>query len=85
VGRGESFRDAYRYVGGHLDELETRTPEESISSRTSTGTAGNLALGEIESALQELEERLATMEERSGSALRALAGDDVRPTSLWDT
>jgi argininosuccinate lyase len=85
VGRGESFRDAYRYVGGHLDELETRTPEESISSRTSTGTAGNLALGEIESGLQELEERLATMEERSGSALRALAGDDVRPTSLWDT
>ena len=44
VEQGESFRDAYRYVGEHLEELEGRDPNETIANRRSTGTPGKLNL-----------------------------------------
>ncbi len=85
VQEGESFRDAYRYVGTHLEELERRRPEDSISNRSSTGTAGNLGLDMLSRSVKDLEESYRSAESRSRAALEALAGDSVRPTSLWET
>ena len=44
VRKGVPFRDAYREVGLHLDDLKQRDPDEAIAQRTSTGTPGNLRL-----------------------------------------
>ncbi|MCH3917120.1 MAG: argininosuccinate lyase [Spirochaetia bacterium] len=44
--KGENFRDTYRYVGMHLDELSAYDPYQAIKERTSEGTTGNLGLDE---------------------------------------
>ncbi len=85
VREGESFRDAYRYVGGHLDELESRSPEESIKGRSSLGSAGNLGLGALEKKINELEKESGRAEARSREALEELTGSSLRPTAVWDT
>lgn len=41
---GMPFRDAYRQVVERYDELNDRTPEQSINSRTSTGGCAELRL-----------------------------------------
>ncbi len=51
---GVPFRDAYREVGQHLDQLGTRDPVEAISKKTSTGATGNLRLDIPQKALQDL-------------------------------
>ncbi len=47
VASGMSFRDAYKQVGLHLDDIEALDPEETLRNRTSTGTAGNLRLDRL--------------------------------------
>lgn len=37
VGEGMPFRDAYHYVKGHLDELETIDPAEAVAQKTHLG------------------------------------------------
>jgi argininosuccinate lyase len=44
VRAGQSFREAYREVGLHLDRLEASDPGETLKNRQSSGTAGNLRL-----------------------------------------
>ncbi|GMT48941.1 MAG: argininosuccinate lyase [bacterium] len=44
VEQGMPFRDAYRHVGSHLDELDSFDPYEVIKSRNSLGSTGNLQL-----------------------------------------
>lgn len=51
---GEAFRDAYRHVGDHLDQLGAADPEVSLRARTSYGGPGNLGL-------HDLRERLASL------------------------
>ncbi len=81
---GESFREAYRYVGTHLDELENRRAEESIAHRTSAGCAGNLGLKELSRGVEDLQRSVGEAEEKSRAALEALAEGSPRPTALWD-
>ena len=41
---GTPFREAYRQVADSLDTLADRTPEQSLSARTSPGACANLML-----------------------------------------
>ncbi len=41
---GENFRDSYKDVGLHLADVEAFDPIETLKTRTSAGTTGNLAL-----------------------------------------
>jgi argininosuccinate lyase len=43
---GRNFRDTYKEVGLHLDELTTLDPDKALEERTSIGTTGNLGLDE---------------------------------------
>ena len=51
---GVPFRDAYRQVGAELDQLNARTPAESLQSRTSPGGCADLRLDELRERLQTL-------------------------------
>lgn len=46
VAEGKNFRDTYKEVGLHLDQVAKLDPIETLSSRTSLGTTGNLGLDE---------------------------------------
>jgi argininosuccinate lyase len=77
VASGMSFRDAYKEVGLHLDKLGDQDPDESIHSRTYTGTSGKLCLDE---ALQRLEALMNSATEREvkiATALESLMGQSL--------
>jgi argininosuccinate lyase len=44
VEQGVPFRDAYRQIGTHLDEVAAMDPDEQLKKRTHQGTAGDLRL-----------------------------------------
>jgi argininosuccinate lyase len=44
---GRPFRDAYRYVGTHLDELSARDPVKNLKGKKLQGGPGNLGLGDL--------------------------------------
>lgn len=82
VEAGETFRDAYRYVGTHLDELEEHSFEAALAARRSTGTPGNLNLASCRSALQSVltPERFRRAE--AASAIRQLTGREFEIAAL---
>ncbi|NLE16519.1 MAG: argininosuccinate lyase [Spirochaetales bacterium] len=43
---GKNFRDTYKEVGLHLEDLTTFDPYQALEERTSLGTTGNLGLDE---------------------------------------
>ncbi len=51
VASGTPFRDAYQQVAEQLDQLGSRTPEDSINARVSAGSCGDLRLLELEQRL----------------------------------
>ena len=76
---GKNFRDAYKEVGTHLNEVEAMNPADGISTRTSTGTAGNLRLDKLEKKLADFEVKAFARESTVQSALNKLLAVDVRP------
>jgi len=44
---GMPFRDAYQQVADRYDELENRTPEQSVQQRTSPGSCSDLMLEQL--------------------------------------
>lgn len=46
VVEGKNFRDTYKEVGLHLDQVAKLDPVATLSTRTSLGTTGNLGLDE---------------------------------------
>ncbi len=69
VASGMSFRDAYKEVGLHLEKLEDQNPDDSIKSRTYTGTSGNLCLGKTSERLSVL---MDLADKRAGKIEEAL-------------
>ncbi|MDT8407957.1 MAG: argininosuccinate lyase [Wenzhouxiangellaceae bacterium] len=57
VAQGDSFRHAYRQVADHLDQLEARTPGDSLDARTSPGGCANLGLDRIVARLEKVRAR----------------------------
>jgi len=51
---GMPFREAYQQVVERYPELESRTPEQSIQSRTSPGGCANLMLDELQKRFENL-------------------------------
>ncbi|NLY90111.1 MAG: argininosuccinate lyase [Firmicutes bacterium] len=78
VAKGMPFRDAYKEVGLHLDQLESRDPETAIKARTYTGTTGNLRLDKAQAALAELESFAETEEEKIDGKITKLVGFPVQ-------
>jgi argininosuccinate lyase len=48
---GETFRDAYRFVGENLDTLKPEDPKQNLLSKTHLGSTGNLGLDDLEKRL----------------------------------
>jgi argininosuccinate lyase len=77
VASGKSFRDAYKEVGLALDKLEDQNPDESIRSRTYTGTSGKLCLDDAQTRLEDLMHSAGEREEYIAKALESLMGHPV--------
>lgn len=71
---GSTFRDAYREVGLNLDQLGSRDPAESLKTRTSTGTTGNLKLEIPREQIEMIRNSVTLKKERIAGAIRALTG-----------
>ena len=71
---GKPFRDAYRYVGTHLDELSSRDPVKNLKSKKLQGGPGNLGLKEVSKRAAAAEKWLKSVREPFQKALRALLG-----------
>jgi argininosuccinate lyase len=74
VGRGASFRDAYREVGEDLEALGKRDPDQAILKRTYTGTTGNLGLALARGIVKEHRQRLVSRKEKIDRKIEALTG-----------
>ena len=71
---GRPFRDAYRYVGTHLEELSTRDPVANLKSKKLQGGPGNLGLADIGKRAAAAEKWLRGVRDPFQKALKALLG-----------
>ncbi|MFP4384525.1 MAG: argininosuccinate lyase [Spirochaetia bacterium] len=78
VAKGIPFRDAYLQVAGKLDKLQGFTPEETISNRTASGTAGNLRLEHAETLLESEKKKWAGHRSTLEQISRDLLGLSIR-------
>jgi argininosuccinate lyase len=69
---GRPFRDAYRYVGMHLDELSSRDPVKNLKSKKLQGGPGNLGLKRVVKRAAAAEKWLKSVREPFQKALKAL-------------
>ncbi len=72
VSEGKSFRDAYKEVGVHLEGVAGSDPVTGITTRTSTGTAGELNLEPLKKRNVAVKEDLARKKSRVDTALSSL-------------
>ncbi len=52
VGEGKAFREAYRQAAAELDQMDQRTPEDSLNARVSPGGCANLLLDRLKTRLR---------------------------------
>ncbi|MBE3123337.1 MAG: argininosuccinate lyase [Planctomycetes bacterium] len=71
---GQPFRDAYRYVGTHLDELSNRDPVANLKSKRLQGGPGNLGLAAVAKRADAAEKWLASVRDPFQKALAKLLG-----------
>ena len=71
---GKPFRDAYREVAAHLDELGARDPVKNLKSKTLQGGPGNLRLDDLKRWVVAAEKWLERVREPFQAALKALLG-----------
>jgi argininosuccinate lyase len=72
VRQGVPFRDAYRQVASHLDDLSAVEPSGELARRTHAGATGNLGLDLARGRVAEARTRLAARDARFRAALEAL-------------
>jgi len=78
VQEGLSFRDAYRKVGTHLEEVQDRNPDELFIHRTSLGYAGNLGLELLNQEIEGFRAQLGLDEKNHLGAIEDCLGPDLR-------
>jgi len=76
VVEGVPFRDAYREVGLHLEDLANLDPDQVIKQRTHQGTSGDLGLEAAIARLESHQERHDRERERFDQALGKLCGEE---------
>jgi argininosuccinate lyase len=74
VVEGRPFRDAYRYVGTHLEELSARDPVANLKSKKLQGGPGNLGLKSLAKRASAAEKWLRSVRDPFQKALAALMG-----------
>jgi len=74
VREGQPFRDAYKYVGTHLDELSSRDPVANLKTKKLQGGPGNLGLKGLTKRLRKEAKWLASVREPFQKALKKLLG-----------
>jgi len=72
VMEGKPFRDAYREVAAHLDELGGRDPVANLKSKTLQGGPGNLGLKSLTDRADAAEKWLASVRDPFDAALEKL-------------
>lgn len=72
VEKGMTFRDAYRHVGTHLDELDNYDPYKVIKKRSAIGSTGNLQLDHYELIIADINEQLVNESRRYENKLLEL-------------
>lgn len=77
VAGGKSFRDAYRVIGTELGSVKELIPENGISTRTSTGTAGNLSLDKLTVTIHKMEKMVTEHKNRVDKALNSLLDMEI--------
>jgi len=82
VRQGESFREAYRRIGLHPEEVPMMNAEELLSRRSSTGAPGNLRLDLVEEDVSKLRTTLAERRAKNDRRLWALAGREINAAEL---
>lgn len=78
VGKGMSFREAYREIGLNLESLGERDAYKAIAQRTSTGMSGNLGLEGISLSLDRVGGAISEERGRVERAESSLAGMPIR-------
>jgi|WetSurMetagenome_2_1015567.scaffolds.fasta_scaffold30561_5 argininosuccinate lyase len=71
---GQPFRDAYRYVGTHLEELSARDPVKNLKSKRLQGGPGNLGLASLSKRADAAERWLKSVRDPYQKALAKLLG-----------
>jgi len=74
VMEGKPFRDAYREVAAHLDELGGRDPVKNLKSKKLQGGPGNLGLKALAARADAAEKWLTSARDPFEKALKALLG-----------
>jgi len=74
VAEGTPFRDAYREVAAHLDDLAARDPVENLKSKTLQGGTGSLGLDDVGARAEAAAAWLEEVREPFETALAALMG-----------
>jgi argininosuccinate lyase len=74
VAEGRPFRDAYRYVGTHLEELSSRDPVANLKSKKLLGGPGRLGLASLTKRADAAEKWLKSVRDPFQNALKALWG-----------
>ena len=74
VAEGTPFRDAYRHVGTHLEELKARDAVENLKSKTLQGGPGNLGLDQVTARADAADAWLASVRGPFEAALAGLLG-----------
>ena len=82
VEKGMSFRDAYREIGTHPENVPFLDPSETLRNRTSIGTPGNLRLELAGRNLSDLIARIREHREHNDAAMSGLAGGPVEIADL---
>jgi argininosuccinate lyase len=71
---GMPFRDAYRHVRAHLDDLAAADPEEAIARKTHLGAPACLGLDELDGRLREVKGFASRARRRYYAAVGRLLG-----------
>ena len=74
VAEGVPFRDAYRHVAAHLEELVDRDPVKNLKSKKLQGGPGNLGLAGLTKRAAAAEKWLGAVRDPFEAALRKLLG-----------
>jgi argininosuccinate lyase len=74
VQEGRPFRDAYRYVGTHLEELRARDPVANLKSKKLLGGPGNLGLAALAKRADGAEKWLKSVRRAFHGAIEKIMG-----------
>ncbi len=77
IAQGGSFRDVYRQVGMDLESVSSYDPVETLSTRTSEGTTGNLFLENLRQEILEEIQKADILRYRLSDAYTALFGSEI--------